>query len=253
VRGRMQDMVLAESPVDQPSLFPKHRPVPDVDVAGTDMRPPLQSPELVGSVSAPGYGQGLNLGAEGVSPAENAAAEVRDTSRHSSLNLTFVSASKNVMETAREARIRLRSLFSQLWSHASPQLRLPAVKRLLQNAQKRLAEATRPVLTRWMTVPSALWRNPLPSWQSAWMRWLRRRPVIRKLSDSLFRGASRAQTSERPAAAIKIGHALPARRASQWTFGGTPWVVACSVIIAVLLSAQVYYLWWPRFQTRRQA
>jgi hypothetical protein len=253
VLGRMQDIVLSESPVDQPSLFPKQRPVPDVDLVGTDRRIPAEAPELTGSVTAPGHGQGVNLGAEGVPPAQRVAAEVGDTTRHSSHNLIFVAASKNVVEKARQAPIRLRSLAYRLWSHACSQLRLPAVKQVLGNATKSRADAIRSVLTRRMTVRLPAWRNPLPSWHSAWMRWLRRRPVVSKLPDSHIRGAARAQTFERPTAARKASHALPASRASQWAFGGTPWVVACSVVIAVLISAQVYYLWWPMFHTRRQA
>jgi hypothetical protein len=255
VLGRMQDMVLSESRVDQPSLFPMRRPVPDVGVVGTDRRPPLQSPKLgpVGPASAAVHAQGLNPEGEGISSVQNAAVEVSDTPRHTARNLTLLSALKSVVESARQAPIRSKSLFSRLWSDASSWFQLPAVKQVLGNVTKRRAELIRSVLTRWISLLSPVWRNPLPSWQSAWTRRQSWRPVISNPSSSLLRGAPRAQTSEGLKVACQSSPALSARQASKWAFGGTPWVVAFSVIIAVLASAQAYYLWWPALHTRGQA
>ena len=252
VLGRMQDMVVSQSPADQPSLFPIHRPVPDIGVVGSYQPPPLPPPESGAEAQAPGHEQGLNLEAEGVPSVQNAPAEVSGTPRHTSLNLIFFSALKNIVEVARRARVRSRSVFSRRWGKVSSLLQLPAVKQVLRNTA-RLPEATRSVLTRRINLLSPVWRNPLSLWQSVWVRRLTWRPVISKLSNGLVRGASRAQTSESLKVAHKIIHALPARRDFPRLFRRTPWVVVFSVMIAVLVSAQAYYLWWPALHTQSQA
>ena len=98
-----------------------------------------------------------------------------------------------------------------------------------------------------MTWPP-MWRHPFRAWQSMATRSLTGMTTI-----ALLRRTSEAQTSPRTDRASGTGHALPVNRAFQWALGGTRWIVACCLMVAVLLSAQIYYVWWPTLHPRGQA